>query len=1024
MGLTENQKKATEAYGTNCLVSAGAGSGKTMVLSSRVKYLIENKGLKIEQFLILTFTKLAAKEMANRIEKKLKDQFPEEAKKVKNAYITTFDSFSYSLVKKYHSYLNLNKEINIIDSNILKIKIKKILSDILAEEYNSMNDKFVEMIKYLCLKDDDIIFDIIYQIYLKRESATDVDSFDKNLKNSYSQEAFIQYKKDFEDKLDIAVTGYIENVKYGEQEVPKETKKAIDQIEGYFEQDSLVSKVQFINNIKPFSRISKNHPYKEYVDSSKEKIQDYKKQFSYSSEAELKEDFDKGKIALEEILYLLDKLTKRVDEFKKENNLYTFSDIAKLGIKMLKENNEIREEVKNQFKTIMIDEYQDTSEIQESFVNLISNNNVYQVGDIKQSIYRFRNAKPDLFRDKFDRYQNDDGGVLIKLNDNFRSRREVLTNINDLFSTIMLKDQGGCDYKKDHLINPGQTLYDDNKMVNYNYHAKIYRYESNKECDIEVEANIVADDIIDKINAEIKVCEIENGEAYMRKANLSDFCLLLDSGTKFPVIQKVFKKKKIPLFVENNTDIRDDHHIKAFISTLKIIKSIIDNDYSSSTFIHSFISLGRSYLFSLSDQQIYDSIDKKDYSLVLKPFEDVIMEKDYNSPYELILRLIDALGFYSKLTSLGDIELYQKNFDNFLNTISFFNDLDYGIDDYIDYFTNFEDNDKIEITSSKTNYVCAKMMNIHKSKGLEFPFVYILKLGTQPNTNDKINYKVENDGRIILPNMFFAKPYFASPYFALDSKEELSEQIRLLYVCMTRAHEQNILLLSNKLFDKVPSLDGKKTKLSSLVMQNLNAFVIDDKTFDPNKKFNAKNNSNDDKDSKKDNNSKEEIILDDIKSEWLQNDEEQESRPSKQLSFKSNKDYLELGNRLHFYLETIDFTSPDLSDIDIKCRHYIESFLSSSLLKPLLNNSRIYKEYSFYDSSNHLRGIIDCLIISKDQKEAYIIDYKLKNIDDEEYSRQLKIYSDYIKKQLNDYSVKCYLYSLIDKKYQEVTFDD
>ena len=165
---------------------------------------------------------------------------------------------------------------------------------------------------------------------------------------------------------------------------------------------------------------------------------------------EIEESLLISKESIKIIIEILKRYYKEINEYKKDNDLYEFTDIELMAINLVKSNFEIKEELKNSFYEICIDEYQDTNDLQEEFIKLISNNNLYMVGDIKQSIYRFRNANPSIFKDKYDNYSLNNGGIKIDLLNNFRSRCEVINSINEIFSHIMDDDIGKANYKLDH----------------------------------------------------------------------------------------------------------------------------------------------------------------------------------------------------------------------------------------------------------------------------------------------------------------------------------------------------------------------------------------------------------------------------------------------------------------------------------------------------------------------------------------------------------------------------------------------
>ncbi len=188
----------------------------------------------------------------------------------------------------------------------------------------------------------------------------------------------------------------------------------------------------------------------------------------YQDTNELIESIKLTKPYIEAIIRIILNLDKKLSDYKFNNDLYDFVDISKMAIKIVKENKEICNEIKNSFNEIMVDEYQDTSDLQEEFISTISNNNVYTVGDVKQSIYRFRNANPDIFRNKYNLYNENNGGKKIDLLDNFRSREEVVNGINLIFNYVMSELIGGADYVNSHQMIFGMKVYETDGNVEQN----------------------------------------------------------------------------------------------------------------------------------------------------------------------------------------------------------------------------------------------------------------------------------------------------------------------------------------------------------------------------------------------------------------------------------------------------------------------------------------------------------------------------------------------------------------------------
>ena len=456
---TEEQLKAINTDGSNIIVSAGAGSGKTAVLTERVITKIR-KGISIDKLLILTFTKAAAAEMKERIRIAIKkENNKQELDLLDSAYITTFDSFALSIVKKYHYLANISKNVNIGNENIFKLEKEKILDEIFERHYQQKNKEFIKLISDFCVKDDTEIRDYILKIREKLDAKVDsekylqeyLDSYysDSNMNNIVKSYTNILQSKIYEIKESLEDISY-----YVDSNYYQKLEEILTPLLG----SNIYREIKDSLNIKlpPLPRGSDIE-----VKSKKEAINDLIKLLKeltiYESEDEITSSINMTKDYAKAIIEILLELDKKIKAFKFVNDIYEFNDIALLAIKIVKDNSDAREELKNSFNEILIDEYQDTSDIQETFINLIGNNNVYVVGDIKQSIYRFRNANPYIFKNKYDSYTKNIDGIKIDLNKNFRSRSEVINNINLIFSYIMDEVVGGANYKKDHEMSFGNT---------------------------------------------------------------------------------------------------------------------------------------------------------------------------------------------------------------------------------------------------------------------------------------------------------------------------------------------------------------------------------------------------------------------------------------------------------------------------------------------------------------------------------------------------------------------------------------
>ena len=419
---TKEQEEAIYTSGKNIIVSAGAGSGKTAVLSERVLHKIE-EGTHVNELLILTFTRAAADEMKDRIRKKIsgKEELKKELTLLNSSYITTFDSFALSVVKKYHYLLNITDNINITDESIVKIQNKKILDEIFERSYK--NIRFQELIKKYCIKTDKVLKENILSIALKIDGFIDPFDFIDNVYNNFFNENNVDnllktYKSIIND-LKKTIELEIKNMSlYFDSDYIEKVKDAVYNI-----LNADIDELHLYSTVKlPTVPRGSSDEAKASKDSLKKACDKLLSYGNYGTINEIKNDIYSTKDTVLTILDIIKEFLLEIEKYKKENDIYTFNDISKLSIKILKENENVREELKSSFKEIMIDEYQDTNDVQETFIGMISNNNVYMVGDIKQSIYRFRGSNPEIFKEKYSNYSKDIGGYKIDLIKNFRSR--------------------------------------------------------------------------------------------------------------------------------------------------------------------------------------------------------------------------------------------------------------------------------------------------------------------------------------------------------------------------------------------------------------------------------------------------------------------------------------------------------------------------------------------------------------------------------------------------------------------------
>lgn len=1025
MVWTNEQKEAIYTEGTNIIVSAGAGSGKTAVLTERVLEKVK-KGISVDNLLILTFTKMAAKEMKERIGDKLKKEgLTSELAKLDTADITTFDAYALSVVKKYHYYLNVSKDINIIDESVITLYKRKILKDIFEELYEENNHEFIDFIQEYCIKDDKDIFEFILNINSKLDLKTNKREYLDNYINTVYDEV----------KIDNDIDNYI-----------KVILRLISNINDYLEyidDDDYLAKlydvISPLLSAKSYDDIKSNISIKlpilrgasditrEYRDKIKSTIDEIKKLTTYDSYDDIKRGILSTKGNAKVIIDIIKKLDDITYNYKVKYNSYEYSDISALAIKLVRDNKEIREEIKNNLNEILIDEYQDTNDVQEEFISYISNNNVYMVGDIKQSIYRFRNANPYIFKNKYDSYSNNIGGIKIDLNKNFRSREEVINNINLLFDRIMDNDIGGADYSLSHRMIYGNLMYkgdgdnkEDNNFSVYNY-LNDTTFKNN-----EVEAFIIADDIKNKINSGYRAFGKDtNG---VRKIKYSDFAILLDSSKSFDLYKKILEYNGIPTSIVKSVNLTDGEVVLVIKNIISFIIKINDNKIDNE-FKKLFISIGRSFLFNTDDNVLFDYFLNNNFkdSDIYKISYNITKRLDTISLEEIIDLIVDNFDFYNKLFLLGDYNANILRIQKLKEITNSLINLDYDIYDYQKYLDDIISNNlKLEYNVNDNSTDTVKIMTIHASKGLEFGVCYYGELYNRFNNSDAISkYSYDNKYGIILPykDKFLYNTIYHNLSYRDYVMENISERIRLFYVALTRAKEKMIFILpsntkeDNKSIGDIidNSIRGKYNSFAS-IMYSLESITkdyyknIDINDINLSKDYNMISNNNY-KEHLKLINDKIGVNTTCIPSSIKEN--KTFSKKDIHIVTKEEEDKLLYGRLVHELFECTDFNNLDnLSDNNKKI---IERFLE----KVDISHANIYKEYEFiYDEDNTTyHGIIDLMLEYQDNIK--IIDYKLKNINDDAYIKQLNGYKDYIEKLFNK-KTSIYLYSITLNTLEEI----
>lgn len=1012
MKFSPEQERAITAKGENYLISAGAGSGKTAVLTERI-YRIAKEEKTLDKFLVLTFTNLAAAEMKNRVRNKLLDD--EEtitmATEVDNAHIETFDSFSLYLAKKYFHELGISKDISIIDNSILTIKRKTLLEDVLEELYVKEDKEFLTLVDNYVSKNDDSLKDFIIKILETGDKKADNYAFFNHLKDDFFTNEMVEFS------INELMKEIKDNIEFLYEKVKElEDIDDVDQILEHLDKLLIIKDYDELYRVlsdKDASKFPTKPRKSEATDGEyRTKIADFynkkikiNKDNDYGNKEDIVRQYLEIKPFVTKILEIVIEVEKRLDEFKKDHNAYSFGDISRLVLRLLN-NKVIRNEISEHFDYIMVDEYQDTNDIQETVVSSISRNNVYMVGDVKQSIYRFRGADCHIFQEKYEKYRNGEEGKEIDLNTSYRSRQEVVDFVNDLFSQIMKKSINAIDYSNGHHFEFGRTEYEDNKP-DCNYKPEVYSYEYEKAKDaLNIEINIIIKDILNKIHNGYQVYNPKNKTT--RPCEYKDFSIIIDRGGSFDDYRREFTKANIPIKVESKELLFKSDVALVVKNLVKMIYYSLNSKYESE-YKHAFFSVARSFLFEYHDDVLYEI--HKNNSFLKESFAqkiELIKEGLRFAPIKKVLNtLYEEFDIYSAISKITQYYPNTHKLEHLLTLSESMDALNYTLEDFVTYFDDLNKMDQdIDYSDSDSQENSVTLINIHKSKGLEYPIIYYPGLNKDFNRQDIFtSFLLSETYGAVIPSSTEEK----SSLFIHLIKEELKkadfeEKIRLLYVAITRAKEKIILLNGNKgsteKFNKPTNSKNMQEilSISDVLTKYSSVFTFDN--------VEIKTNESEKVTTK--------VVLKKIN---VPAKEVVKLRASKQVDTDIDESLLDFGTELHAYLEKMDLKTKSLDYVkNRQMRKYVYNVMNSSLFKDIDNN-QVRHEYRFYDEENNIQGYIDALIIK--EKEIDIVDFKLKNIDEEEYDKQLRVYKSYLSKKMS-VPIKMYLLAAITGEIREV----
>lgn len=894
---TTEQQQVIDLRNRNILVSAAAGSGKTAVLVERIVKIITDKNhpVDIDHLLIVTFTNAAAAEMreriGNAIEKALDEQPGNEhllrqLTLIHNAQITTIDSFCLYVVRNHFHEIDLEPNFRIGDEGELKLLREDVLGRVLEQNYEEPSEAFSDFVEgYASGRTDAALNEMILQLYEFSRSypwpEKWLDSFvgiyrienreelDRAEWLAPLTENICFVLKDCEQLLKQALA--ITQQDDGPDMYEKAVQSDLEKYEGLSRLTSFCELSGALSDIK-YDRLASSRGFEgdpdklELVKSLREQAKDVVKklckQYFFCSPEMMIEQLERTEPMLEEVV----RLTKQfADEFaaaKRRKNLVDFHDVEHFALQILVDEEtekakKTAEEFRDTFEEIMIDEYQDSNEVQETLLRSISReergeNNIFMVGDVKQSIYRFRLARPELFMKKYDSYSLEESTTQrIDLHKNFRSREEVLTCTNDIFYKIMARSLGNVEYDAEAALYPGASY-----PVSADFTPEILLAGSNDELleDTELsdkktlEAKIVAEEIRHLMKTQ-PVTDKATGE--LRAARYSDIVILLRSLSGWAdSLVEVLNGNGIPAHTVSSTGYFSTVEVQTVLSMLRLLdnprqdipmaavlrspmEGLTDEELAvlrledgSVPFHEAVLELAEGLYEEDGQKEISDSeadseadqkqgrnadgkkeddIETTAHRKLLKFYKKYRQLRQLvpDTPiHELIEIILRETGYGHYVAAMPAGNRRTANLNMLLEKAAAYEKTSYkGLFHFVRYIDELQkyDVDFGEADMVGENEDVVRIMSIHKSKGLEFPIVIVSGMGKNFNKQDTRSKMVLHpelgigldymDGKLRIKSPTIAKKAIAKQI----DLENLGEELRVLYVALTRAKEKLIL---------------------------------------------------------------------------------------------------------------------------------------------------------------------------------------------------------------------------------------
>lgn len=887
--FTREQNQAINDHGRDILVSASAGSGKTTVLVERVLRRILS-GTPVSSLLIITFTKAAAREMKERIKQKISDQLEIEPDNqflrnqlldIDTANISTIDSFCLDIIRRFYYVIDLDPQFSVLtdetQAELLKERALRELENEYLEEDNQDFQDFYD--NFSGDRDAEGARNLLLQLYNTATSEPNYENFLNNLANYYHVEDKLVESSLWQTQIKPLLIKEVSDLK---DEVKKlftfpeidgadlskvkenydifanrldEFLKALEDDYSYNEIRASLMNCKFEKTVRKSKKWSEDSiaVYQESQDLKSDLNDQLKKIFASFFVVEEKEQIKvlkKSEKLVETIIGVEKKLIKKFSQLKREQNLIDYSDMEQFAFNILTTDTSnahlAREYYQEKFNEILIDEYQDVNALQENIIRAIKKkgqNTLFMVGDVKQSIYGFRQARPDLFLSKYHAYGQDENSERIVLADNFRSTKRVTETVNVLFNPILTTNFGGIDYKKEGQLQFGADYYPADLPT-----ASEYIFSDKKRTQSAYEEKY-GDEIdfseIQMVIARIKQLKKENFQIWDRRTQLkrpleySDIAIITRTRSDNLQVMQEFAKADLPLFV---TDAQNYFQTFELIMIMNYLR-LIDNPQQDIPLV----AVLRSPLFNFKEPELAQIRVKSrsgNFYTALASFASV--NSDLGKKCKGFLQQLETLRNFAATHRISELiwSIYEKthlleivtglpngqqrrvNLESLYERATSYESAGFkGLYQFISFIERMRKNQKDlaqPLLSDKADNA-VKLMTIHASKGLEFPVVFVMGLGHKYQTRDLSgNFTIGKDslGLTVKEKDYRIDSLVKSVADVEKRQQMLEEEARILYVGLTRAQQKLILVAS------VNDLESKQKKWLSEIDQRTNTLPL------------------------------------------------------------------------------------------------------------------------------------------------------------------------------------------------------